>query len=205
MFNRFLPKEEKYFQDFKEIISYIQEMARITNEFFSAEAYDKDIFLKLKPIEHRCDEISQRVIKRLNKNFITPFDREDIYTLIKRIDDIGDILLGACARIDTYSLEQHVDGAEKITAIIFLQTKELEVALQDLHKPSSQIVECKTVRDLESEADNVYRASLKKLFIEEKDPITLFKKKEVLEMLENAADKCQSTANIIIQILIKNS
>lgn len=205
MLNRLLPKEEKYFDDFKEIISHIQEMARVTDEFFSAKSFDKDIYLKLKPIEHRCDEISSRVIKRLNKNFITPFDREDIFTLIKRLDSIGDILLGACARVDTYCLDQYVEGADKLANIVFLQTKELEVALQDLRKPSGQIVECKAVKDLETEADNVYRAALKKLFTEEKDPLVIFKKKEILDMLESAADKCQSTANIIIQILIKNT
>ncbi|MCE1187515.1 MAG: DUF47 family protein, partial [Ignavibacteria bacterium] len=68
-----------------------------------------------------------------------------------------------------------------------------------------QVTECKNVKDLEREADNIYRAALKKLFQEEKDPIVLFKKKEILDMLENAADKCQSTANVIVQILIKNS
>jgi hypothetical protein len=58
---------------------------------------------------------------------------------------------------------------------------------------------------LESEADVVYRNSLKKLFLEEKDALTVVKKKEILEMLENGSDKCQSTANVIISIFIKNS
>jgi len=84
MFKKLLPKEEKYFEDFKDIISYIQEIARLTNSFFAAETYDKDIYLKLKPLEHRCDEITSKVIKRLNKTFITPLDREDIFSLIKK-------------------------------------------------------------------------------------------------------------------------
>jgi len=83
MFKGLLPKEEKYFEDFKEIITHVEEMARITNEFFSADEYQKDIYLRLKPIEKRCDEISTKVIKRLNNTFITPFDREDIFSLIK--------------------------------------------------------------------------------------------------------------------------
>jgi uncharacterized protein Yka (UPF0111/DUF47 family) len=205
MFNKLLPKEEKYFEDFKDIISHIEEMAKITHDFFSAPTYDKDIFLKMKPLEHRCDEISSKVIKRLNKNFITPFDREDIFTLIKRIDGIGNILLGVTVRVDMYNLTEPVEGAELLTAVVVRQTKELEIALRDLKKPGPQINECKAVKDLESEADNIYRAAVKKLFVEEKDPLTIFKKKEILDMLENAADKCQATANIIIAILIKNS
>ena len=205
MFKGLLPKEEKYFDDFSEIIVHVQEMAKLTYNLFSSETYDPDIYLKLKPLENRCDEISSRVIKRLNNTFITPFDREDIFSLIKKIDGIGDILLGTVARVDTYSLTEKVEGADKIAAIILQQTKELETVLNGLKAKEKQINECKAVRDLETEADNVYRASLKKLFLEEKDAITLFKKKEILDMLEKASDKCQSTANVIISILIKNS
>jgi uncharacterized protein Yka (UPF0111/DUF47 family) len=205
MFKGLLPKEEKYFDDFSEIIVHVQEMAKHTYNLFSSESYDPDIYLKLKPLENRCDEISSRVIKRLNNTFITPFDREDIFSLIKKIDAIGDILLGTVARVDTYSLTEKVEGADKIAAIILQQTKELETVLNGLKAKEKQINECKAVRDLETEADNVYRASLKKLFLEEKDAITLFKKKEILDMLEKASDKCQSTANVIISILIKNS
>jgi len=205
MFKKLLPKEEKYFEAFKEIISYVQEIAQLVHDFFSADTYDKDIFLKLKPIEKRCNEITSKVIKRLNKTFITPLDREDIFSLIKSIDSIGDTLLRAAVRVDTFNLTEKIYGAENIAAIILQQTKELELVLQDLKHKNSQINECKAVNDLESEADNVYRASLKKLFTEEKDPITLVKKKEILEILESASDHCEITADIIISILIKNS
>ena len=205
MFKALMPKEEKYFEDFKEIITHVEEMARITNEYFASADYAKDIYFKLKPLEKRCDEVSTRVIKRLNNTFITPFDREDIFSLIKKIDSLADILLGTVARIDMYSITDKVDGAEQLSMIIFRQIKELEVVLQDLKNKGTQINECKAVKDLETEADTIYRQTLKKLFVEEKDAITLFKKKEILDMLEKACDKCQSTANIIISILIKNS
>ena len=205
MFRKLLPKEERYFEDFKDSISHVQEIAKLTHAFFAADTYDKDIFLKLKPLENRCGEIKSKVIKRLNKTFITPLDREDIFSLIKKIDNIGEILVGAASRVDTYSVTEKVEDAARMAAIVVQQTKELEIALQDLKHKSSQINECKAVQDLETEADNVYRAALKKLFTGEKDPITLIKKKEILQMLEVAADMCQSTANVIIEILIKNS
>ena len=205
MFKGLIPREEKYFEDFKDIITHVEEMARITHEFFAADTYEKDIYLRLKPIEKRCDEVSTKVIKRLNNTFITPFDREDIFSLIKKIDSISDILLGTVARIDTYGITEKVEGADQLSRIVFRQIKELEVVLLDLKNKGKQINECKAVKDLESEADNIYRATLKKLFQEEKDAITLFQKKEILDMLEKASDKCQSTANVIISILIKNS
>lgn len=205
MFKGLLPKEEKYFEDFNEMIHYIQEMANLTHSFFAADEYDPDIFLKMKPLEKRADEISGKIVNRLNKNFITPFDREDIFALAKKIDDIGDILLGVTVRIDMYSVKDKIEDAEKLTAIIKQQIKELEIIIQDLKKPGGQVEECKAVKDLETEADVVYRQAIKKLFREEADPMKIFKTKEILDMLENAADKCQSTANVIIQIKIKNS
>ncbi len=205
MFKGLLPKEEKYFDDFKEMISYVQEMARLSHEFFLAPKYDPDIFLKLKPLEKRCDEVSSRILKRLNKNFITPFDREDIYALTKKIDGIGDILLAVTIRIDMYRIDFRIKEAEKLTAIIVQQIKELEKVIQDLKRPGGVIEECKAVKDLESEADVVYRSAIKMLFTVETDALTIFKTKEILDMLEAAADKCQSTANVIIAIQIKNS
>lgn len=205
MFNKLLPKEEKYFEDFKDIILLIKEMGIITHEFFTHYPYDKDVYLKLKPLERRCDEITSKVVKRLNKTFITPFDREDIFTLIKKIDDISDLLLGATSRVDIYNLTEKVEGAEELAAIIVQQLKELEIVIQDLKSTHKQVNECKAVKDLETEADNIYRSNLKKLFMEEKDPMVVFKKKEILDILENGSDKCQSTANVILQILIKNS
>lgn len=205
MIKALLPKEEKYFEDFKEIIFYIQQEATMTLEFFSSDTYDPAIYLKLKPIQNRCEEISSKVVKRLNKTFITPFDREDIFALVKRLNAIGDNLFGAAVRIDTYNVTDKVEGAAELAKIVLMQINELTVVLSDLSNRHENIDECKAVRDLENEADNVYRGELKKLFQKETDPLTIFKKKEILDILENAADKCQSAANVITQILIKNS
>jgi len=205
MFKKLMPKEEKYFEDFKELVSHIQEMAKITHAFFSSPSYDKDIYLKLKPIEKRCDEISDKITKRLNKSFITPFDREDIFSLTKKLDSIGNNLMRAAVRVDIFSLDKKIEYAEDLSAIVLQQIKELGVAIEHLKDRGDHMNEVKAVRDLETEADNVHRTALKQLFLNEKDPITLIKKKEILETLENASDKCQTTANVIMSIFIKNS
>ena len=203
MFKKFLPKEEKYFEDFREMITNIGEMAKYTQQLFSADTPDLSMILKVKPLESRCDEILNRVVKRLNKTFITPFDREDIFALIKRLDDISDMLLGAVSRVETYNITYKIQHTDKLTAIISQQIKELDTALQDLGAKRTNDV--KAVKDLEREADNEYRLAIKELFTREKDAITLIKEKEILEMLEAAADKCQSTSNVILSIFIKNA
>ncbi|MFO7524454.1 MAG: DUF47 family protein [Ignavibacteriaceae bacterium] len=203
MFSKLLPKEEKYFDDFKEMISRIEEMSQFSENLFNSEIPDQNNFLKMKPLELRCDEIASRITKRLNKTYITPFDREDIFDLIKRLDDISDMLLGAAARVDTFNITKKIAYADQMAAIVHQQVIELGVAIQDLKIKS--INECKAVKDLETQADAVYRQAMKELFIEEKDAIELIKKKEILDLLERISDKCQSTANIILSIFLKNA
>jgi uncharacterized protein Yka (UPF0111/DUF47 family) len=203
MFKKLLPKEEKYFEDFKDMISHIGEMAKYTNEIFSQEEIDKSLLLKIKPLEVRCDEITSKIVKRLNKTYVTPFDREDIFALIKKLDDISDILLGITARLDTYNITKKMKHADRLAAIVLEQIKELGVAIQDLKVKS--INECKAVKDLEMEADRVYQQAIKELFETEKNAITLIKRKEILELLEEASDKCQSAANVVLAIFIKNA
>lgn len=204
MFKKILPKEEKYFDDFKEMIGLISEMAGLTHQLFTAKQMDYSIILKNKSLEKRCDEISSRVTKRLNKTYITPIDREDIFALIKKLDNIADTLLAASVRVEVFQITDNIESTDKITEIVAQQINELDVILQDL-KTRERFNECKAVKDLESEADNVYRAAVTKLFREETDALMLIKKKEILDILENAADKCQSTANVIMSIFIKNS
>jgi uncharacterized protein len=203
MFKKLLPKEEKYFEDFREMISYIVEIGNFTHQLFSSENVDKSLLLKIKPLEARTDEVASKIVKRLNKTFITPFDREDIFALIKRLNNISDMLINAVARVETFDIRHKIKYADQITRIVVLQLNELDKAIQDLKAKS--INETKAVKDLEKEADKVYQQAMKELFARETNAINLIKEKEILEFLENASDKCQSTANIILSIFIKNA
>jgi uncharacterized protein len=196
-----LPKEEKYFENFKEMISHIGEMALYTHQLFSADHLDKELVLKIKPLEIRCDEITSKVVKRLNKTFITPFDREDIFALIKRLDNISDMLQAGAVRAEIFNITKKIKYAEDLTSIVRQQINELDKAIHDLKIKS--INEMKAVKNLESEADRVYQQAIKELFENPSDPIDLIKEKEILDILENTSDKCQSAANVILSIFIK--
>jgi uncharacterized protein len=202
MFKKLLPKEEKYFEDFKDMISLIEEMADHTEKIFQFEDQQAHI-LKMKPLELRCDELTYKITKRLNKSFITPFDREDIFALVKRLDDISDMLLGATIRVETFKIEKKIDYADKLSSIIKEQITELGIAIQDLKV--KRINEVKAVKVLETEADKVYQQAIKELFENERDAIELIKKREILDILERTSDRCQSTANVVLSIFIKNS
>ena len=203
MLKKLLPKEEKYFDDFKELISLIEQMADYTEKIFSGDSLDHNHYLIMKPLELRCDEVTSRITKRLNKTYITPFDREDIFSLAKRLDDVSDMLLGATARVNTFNISKKVNFADKLASIIHQQISELGVAIQDLKIKS--INECKAVKDLESEADKVYQQGIQELFNNQQNAIQLIKEKEILDILERTSDRCQSVANIILAIFLKNN
>jgi uncharacterized protein Yka (UPF0111/DUF47 family) len=144
------------------MISHIQQMAKYTEQLFADELIDNNHYLNIKPLELRCDEITSRIVKRLNKTFVTPFDREDIFALIKKLDDISDMLLGASARIETFNITKKIAYADKLASIINKQVQELGVAIQDLK--ARKINEAKAVKDLESEADQVYRNAMESFY-----------------------------------------
>jgi hypothetical protein len=113
------------------------------------------------------------------------------------------MLLGASNRVETFNITEKIKYTDKISAIIFQQIIELGIAIQDIK--ARRINECKAVNDLESEADKIYQQANKDLFEGEKDAIKLIKEKEILDILERTSDKCQSAANIILSIFIKNN
>lgn len=203
MFDKLIPKEEKYFDNFREMITHIKEMANYTHILFSADVPDRNVVHKLKPLESLCDEISSKVIKRLNKTFITPFDREDVFALVKKLSDISDMLLGAAVRIETLNVQRKVKYTDKLAFIIQQQITELDKAIQHLKEKS--VNEMKTVKALESEADKIYQQAMKELFENPINAIELIKERELLNILENTSDKCQSAANVIMSIFIKNA
>ncbi|MDX9758987.1 MAG: DUF47 family protein [Bacteroidota bacterium] len=205
MFDKLLPKEEKYFEYFTEMIAHIRQIAERSQLLFSVHPYDPVLLFEIIPLEKRCDEILTKVVKQLNKTFVTPFDREDIFALIKRLDDISDIILAASVRTDIFKVGSYINGASEIISIIQHQIQKLEIVLSGLKDKHRRTDELKAVKDLETQADVVYRKAMTELFATERDPIELMKKKEILDILENASDKCQSVANLIVSIFIKNS
>ncbi len=205
MLKFFKPKEDKYFDDFNELISNVYEMALLNQQLFKQLPYNYETIQRIKSLEHRCDEVVSRIVKRLNKTFITPFDREDILALAKRIEGISDSIKSLVIRIEIYNFQKFMDSADKLVDMIALSVKELVAAIAELKSGKNTINEIKIVKDIEAEADLLFQQTLKQIFAEEKDVLTLLQKKEMLEMLEHTVDKCQQCANQILTIYIKNS
>jgi predicted phosphate transport protein (TIGR00153 family) len=202
-----IPKEEKFFQLFKDMTTNIIEGARLLKDMLDNFDHPVESQRKIKEVEHKGDSITHEIIQKLNKTFITPLDREDIYNLASKLDDILDLIDASASRVIMYNVESIPPEAKSLGFIILQSCQAVDKAVAMLGKKSNeQIFEaCVEINALENEADRVSREAISRLFDEEKDPIQLIKWKEIYETLEKATDKCEDAANILESVVVKNA
>ncbi len=208
MFGRFLPKETSFFDFFEEHGTLTVEGCK---EFLSLVTTGANIEAKckrIKEIEHETDVITHRCVEALHKTFITPIERDDIYRLITRMDDIMDFIEAASERIQLYELSQMTPEMKDLADILVRAADQIVIALKGLRnmKNADPILKaCVDINRLENEGDSILRRAIAKLFKEEKDPIQIIKLKEIYESLETATDRCEDVANIIEGVVLEHA
>jgi hypothetical protein len=163
---------------------------------------------RVKQIEHECDEITHAVVEGLHKTFITPIDRNDIYTLITKMDDIMDFVEAAADRLALYEIPAMTKEVGDLARCLVSSAEHVLGAvssIKELGKPNGILQHCIEINRLENVADSILRSALARLFREEKDPIAVIKWKEIYETLESATDRCEDVANIIEGVVLENS
>jgi len=201
-----IPKDEKFFAMFREMSHNIVEGAELLKDMLDNFTDPAASQRKIKDIEHKGDNITHAIIKKLNKSFITPFDREDIYALSSALDDILDLIDACSARIVMYNVEKPTPESKELGFLILKSCQIIDKTVALLGGKLEPIsAYCIEVNALENEADRVCREAISRLFDEEKDPIQLIKWKEIYETLETATDKCEDAANILESVVVKNA
>jgi uncharacterized protein len=203
----FIPKDEKFFQLFKEMTKNIIEGAKLLKDMLDNFENPSESQRKIKDMEHKGDSITHEIIQKLNKTFITPLDREDIYSLASKLDDILDLIDASAQRVIMYNVESITADAKSLGFIILQSCLAVDKAVAMLGQRSNeQIFElCVEINAMENEADRISREAISRLFDEEKDPIQLIKWKEIYETLETTTDKCEDAANILESVVVKNA
>ena len=163
---------------------------------------------RIKEIEHETDVITHHCVEALHKTFITPIEREDIYRLITRMDDIMDYVEAAAERIALYEIGQMNDDVRSLAGVLVQSAEGVEQALRglrDMKNAQAIIQRCIDINRLENEGDAILRSAVARLFREEKNPIMVIKWKEIYENLENATDRCEDVANIIEGVVLEHA
>jgi predicted phosphate transport protein (TIGR00153 family) len=201
-----LPREEQYFDLFLQMTLYICDAARELKEMLADKNHNyQEYSQRIKGLEHACDELTHNIATKLNKSFITPFDREDIYTMSGALDDIVDLIDDAARAIIIFDVHETTDHARAFADVIERMAEQLREIVSILRKPKNITQRLVEIHRLENEGDDIYHAAIAELFHEEHDPLTVLKWKEIYEKLEAAVDRCENVANIIESVIIKHT
>lgn len=206
---RLIPKDEKFFDLFEVQASNNVNAAKKYKDLVEKWDLDSPIFDELRDMEHEADITTHELIDKLNRTFVTPFDREDIHALASKMDDIIDMIQSLSVRMKLYRIDQTSDELKQLTDILWQCTENIKKALPLLREPNryrSRILDyCIEINRLENAGDQVLHASLGKLFHDKSSAQDLLKWKEIYEVTEATIDKCEDVANAIEAVVVKQA
>lgn len=206
----FMPKDKVFYNLFEQVSATLLEMVNIfmqATEQTDGEKADQ-LLKKLEDLEHKNDEITHKIFIELGRNFITPFDREDIHFLATALDDVADYIWAAGKRISMYNIDHNDTVTKEYARIISKAVTALNEAVHDLRnmKDLKAITDaCVLINSMENEGDELLDKAMVNMFSSTIDPIDLIKKKDLYEVLEIVTDKCEDASNVIETIIIKYS
>jgi uncharacterized protein Yka (UPF0111/DUF47 family) len=209
MVRSILPRDEAFFDDFDKVGTKLVEAAKRLNVMLDEGASYQEHARRIKAIESESDEVVHHLIEHLHKTFVTPLDRQDIYKLAVRLDDILDLTDASSSRIELYQPKEVMPEARDLAKVILQSTKqvaELIGLLRNMKKHSNRILELAVEIDrLENEGDHIRRIAIARLFREEEDAKELIKWKDILEHMESATDCCEDVSDIVEGIVLENT
>ena len=201
---RLIPREEKFFGDFLSMADELQKGAQLLEEMLAAEHPIWDKADEIKEVEHKCDFLTHEIIQRLNRTFVTPLDRDDMYRLITVIDDVCDYIDEAADNIDAYEVQEIPAKAREQADVIYRAASRLHEAVELLEGFKDSTEQLFALRELEDEGDQLQREAIAELFRAEQDPLVIIRWKDIHQQLEDAVDACENAADVLEAILVKN-
>lgn len=204
----FMPKNKIFYELFEEVATTVQEMGHMIRQVvYEPERSRRTALIsQLEDMEHRNDDTTHRIFTELSRNFITPFDREDIHSLTSALDDICDFIFGSAKKINFYNVNPDDTGIRKMADLIADASTEIKTAvygLRDMKNLRRMTEAMVKVNSIENQADDIYDLNLERLFENENDMKAFIKKREIYQAMEIVTDKCEDAANVIESIIVK--
>ncbi len=203
---RFLPKEEKFFEQFNSQTRIIAEAAAaLADGVIKGNSHLKLMAPRIEELEHEGDEILHEVFTRLNQTFITPLDPEDIHSLCSHLDDVLDGIEDAAHRLLSYRIDPIPEPIIEICRLLQTCSTQLTKAVAALDDMPRIIQHCIEINRIEGQVDDIVRQAIVDLFDNETNAIQVIKLKEIYDYLESTADACEDVADALQNIVVKNS
>lgn len=209
IFSYFLPKDKVFYSLFEEASDNLVLIAQKLNALVFEPDYNKRaaMIIEMEDIEHKNDDITHKIFLELGRNFITPFDREDIHHLATALDDIADYIYSAGKKINFYKIDPTSDqGIQKTAEAIVDAVVAVKSAVMELRnlKNTQKIIDCVIkINSVENKADEIFDSSIEQLFDSDVDAKELIKRREIYQVLETTTDKCEDAGNVIESIVVK--
>lgn len=206
----FTPKNKIFFELFEKMAENGYIMAGKLKEIVAETDFDKraSLISRVEDLEHANDELTHSVFTELGRNFITPFDREDIHYLATSLDDVADYIYASAKKINFYRVNPNDTGMQKMAELIEQAALQVKIAVKELRdmKNMRNITESLVkINSIENQADDIFDMSIEKLFATEPDAKEVIKKREIYQVMEIVTDKCEDASNVIESIIIKYS
>jgi uncharacterized protein len=201
---RLTPQKREFFDLFNQAALNAREIARALVELLEDWPSDKQRLRDIREAEHEGDRLTHEVINLLNRTFVTPFDRDDMYRLASVIDDICDHVDEAADNIDAYEVTDVPPRAREQAEVIYRAAARLCEAIELLEGFGDAHKHLFALRELEDEGDRLSREAVADLFRSGNDPLTIIRWKDIHEQLEEATDACENAADVLEAILVKN-
>jgi len=199
-----VPRDERFFDLFTKMADEISVAGGQLEAMLASDPPDVAIADAIKDAEHRCDALTHDAIQRLHRTFVTPFDREDLYSLATSLDNVMDAIDHAATLVRLYRITKLPPGARELGHTVSKSAGRLPAALNALATKTPVQPHSVEINRLENEADRAYQTAVQRLFDEVTDPILLMKWKELLDVLEQITDACEDVANVIESIFVKH-
>ncbi|AKA69978.1 DUF47 domain-containing protein [Clostridium scatologenes] len=202
------PKEDKFFEFFVETANIAYKASNMLVEFLKDLDNSEENLKKLKEVEHEGDRKQHQILEQLNKTFITPFDREDIYIIAKDMDDIIDLIESAASRFVMLNVSKVTKEAIILGDMIAASCKEIITLMEELkNMKTSKYLNKKIIEinRIEEEGDRVSRRAIGDLFRSNIEVIEVIKWREIYQYLEDTLDACEDIANVIEGVVMKNA
>ena len=204
----FMPKNRIFYELFEKVADNVSKMGSQLKDVVAEPDFDKRAALitQIEDLEHANDELTHNLFTELGRNFITPFDREDIHYLATSLDDIADYVYASAKKINFYRVNPNDIGMQKFAELIEQSCQQVKIAVTELRdmKNMRSITEALVkINSIENQADDIFDMSIEKLFAEENDAKEVIKKREIYQVMEIVTDKCEDAANVIEGIIVK--
>ena len=204
----FMPKDKIFYSLFEDVALTVAKMGKGLKEVVAEPDFDKRaaIISRLEDLEHINDDFTHKIFTELGRNFITPFDREDIHYLASALDDICDYIFATAKKINFYKINPNDTGIQKMAELIDQGSEQIKNAVFELRNMTNmrKITDALVkVNSIENQADDIFDMSIDRLFETEPDAKEVIKKREIYQVMEIVTDKCEDAANVIESIIIK--